>query len=121
MGVTYSVLFTGVETCLSPLSSVFHHSSPMRSYKIDTNECIKNGFASTGDIIRDHYGHHVKTFLSSYGDCPVLEAELQAILDGISLACRLGLFNTWGEADSSVVVHCIAEGGEPWATRIIQK
>ncbi|KAL2525897.1 Uncharacterized protein Adt_10951 [Abeliophyllum distichum] len=49
-----------------------------------------------------------------YGECTILEAELRAILDGITLAQRLGLSVLWVESDSTLAIHCITKGGGPW-------
>ncbi|KAL2526298.1 DUF4283 domain-containing protein [Abeliophyllum distichum] len=61
------------------------------STKINTDGCIRDGFASGGAIIRDHTGHCIRAFSASYRDIFILEAELRAILQGIELARRMGL------------------------------
>ncbi|KAL2518280.1 Ribonuclease H domain [Abeliophyllum distichum] len=74
-----------------PPTLVFWRTPPVGSYKINTDGCVKDGFASGGGIIRDSSGQCIRAFFSFYGDCTILEAELRALLDGIILAQRLGL------------------------------
>jgi ribonuclease HI len=93
---------------------VWWRTPAIGSVKINTDGCVKDGFASGGGIIRDHAGNCITAFSASYGQCLILEAELRAIRDGILLARDLGLSNIWVEADSSVATHCILRGGGPW-------
>ncbi|KAL2475249.1 Uncharacterized protein Adt_35985 [Abeliophyllum distichum] len=65
-----------------PPTLVFWRTPPVGSYKINTDGCVKDGFASGGGIIRDSSGQCIRAFFSFYGDCTILEAELRAILDG---------------------------------------
>ncbi|KAL2462072.1 RNase H domain-containing protein [Abeliophyllum distichum] len=97
-----------------PPTLVFWRTPPVGSYKINTDGCVKDGFASGGGIIRDSSGQCIRAFFSFYGDCTILEAELRAILDGIILAQRLGLSVLWVESDSTLAIHCITKGGGPW-------
>ncbi|KAL2524865.1 RNase H domain-containing protein [Abeliophyllum distichum] len=97
-----------------PPTLVFWRTPPVGSYKINTDECVKDGVASGGGIIRDSSGQCIRAFFSFYGDCTILEAELRAILDGIILAQRLGLSVLWVESDSTLAIHCIIKGGGPW-------
>ncbi|KAL2462289.1 RNase H domain-containing protein [Abeliophyllum distichum] len=97
-----------------PPTLVFWRTPPVGSYKINTDGCVKDGVASGGGIIRDSSGQCIRAFFSFYGDCTILEAELRAILDGIILAQRLGLSVLWVESDSTLAIHCITKGGEPW-------
>ncbi|KAL2481643.1 Uncharacterized protein Adt_34609 [Abeliophyllum distichum] len=97
-----------------PPTLVFWRTPPVRSYKINTDGCVKDGVASGGGIIRDSSGQCIRAFFSFYGDCTILEAELRAILDGIILAQRLGLSVLWVESDSTLAIHCITKGGGPW-------
>lgn len=86
----------------------------MRSYKINTDGCIKDGHASGEGISGDHIGHYIRAFSTSYGPCLILEVELRAILDGILLAEELGLSCFWIESDSTTTIHRITRGGGPW-------
>ncbi|KAL2512503.1 Uncharacterized protein Adt_18103 [Abeliophyllum distichum] len=86
-----------------------------RSYKVNTDGCVKDGFASGGGIIRDSSGQCFCAFFSSYGECPILEAELRAIFDGIILVQRLVLSDLWIESNSTLAIHCITKGGRPWS------
>ncbi|KAL2464859.1 Uncharacterized protein Adt_40710 [Abeliophyllum distichum] len=97
-----------------PPTLVFWHTPPVGSYKINTDGCVKDGFATGGGIIRDSSGQYIRAFFSFYGDCTILEAELRAILDGIIMAQRLGLSVLWVESDSTLAIHCITKGGGPW-------
>ncbi|KAL2531794.1 Uncharacterized protein Adt_05145 [Abeliophyllum distichum] len=97
-----------------PPTLVFWRTPPVGSYKINTDGCVKDGFASGGGIIRDSSGQCIRAFFSFYGDCTILEAELRAIRDGIILAQRLGLSVLWVESDSTLAIHCITKGGGPW-------
>ncbi|KAL2453113.1 Uncharacterized protein Adt_49387 [Abeliophyllum distichum] len=65
---------------------VFWRTPLVGSYKINTDGCVKDRFASGGGVIRDSSGQCIRAFFSFYGDCTILEAELRAILDGIILA-----------------------------------
>ncbi|KAL2497674.1 RNase H family protein [Abeliophyllum distichum] len=56
------------------------------SYKINIDGCVKDGFTSGEEIIRNSSGQCVRAFFSSYGECLILKAALRAILDGIILA-----------------------------------
>ncbi|KAL2455081.1 RNase H domain-containing protein [Abeliophyllum distichum] len=76
---------------LPPSALVYWHTPPRGSYKC------------------------VRAFFSSYGECPILEAELRAIFDGIILAQRLVLSYLWIESDSTLAIHCITRGGGPWS------
>ncbi|KAL2526397.1 Uncharacterized protein Adt_11451 [Abeliophyllum distichum] len=100
---------------ISPPVLVYWRTPPVGSYKVNTDGCVKDGFASGGEIIRDSSGQCVRAFFSSYGECPILEAELRAILDGIILARRIVLSPLWIEADSTLAIHCITKGGGPWS------
>ncbi|KAL2511702.1 Uncharacterized protein Adt_17302 [Abeliophyllum distichum] len=84
------------------------------SAKINTDGCVRDGFASGGSVIRDHIGHCIRAFSAGYGDIFILEVELRAILQGIELARRMGLVDLWIETDSTLAVHCISRGGGPW-------
>ncbi|KAL2500197.1 Uncharacterized protein Adt_25747 [Abeliophyllum distichum] len=64
-----------------PPTLVFWHTPPVGSYKINTDGCVKDGFASGRVIIRDSSGQCIRAFFSFYGDCIILEAELRAILN----------------------------------------
>ncbi|KAL2471104.1 Uncharacterized protein Adt_39240 [Abeliophyllum distichum] len=97
-----------------PPTLVFWRTPPVGSYKINTDGCVKDRFASGGGIIKDSSGQCIRAFFSFYGDCTILEAELRAILDGIILAQRLGLSVLWVESDSTLAIHCITKGGGPW-------
>ncbi|KAL2492109.1 Uncharacterized protein Adt_27737 [Abeliophyllum distichum] len=48
-------------------------------------------------------------------ECPILESEFQAILDGIILAQRFVLSDLWIESNSTLAIHCITRGGGPWS------
>ncbi|KAL2518747.1 Retrotransposon [Abeliophyllum distichum] len=100
---------------LPPPVLVYWRTPPGGSYKINTDGCVKDGFASGGRVIRDSSSQCVRAFFSSYGECPILEAELRAIFDGIILAQRLVLSDLWIESDSTLVIHCIPRGGGPWS------
>lgn len=63
----------------------------------------------------DHTRHYIRAFLSSYGLCLILEAELRAILDEILLARGIGLSAIWIEVDSAI--HYITRDGGPWKIR----
>ncbi|KAL2497407.1 RNase H domain-containing protein [Abeliophyllum distichum] len=78
---------------LPPPVLVYWHTPPVGSYKINTDRCVKDGFASRVEIIRDSSGQCVHIFFSSYGECPILQAELWAILDDIIIAQRIILSN----------------------------
>jgi ribonuclease HI len=114
--VTLAPLF-GISMTLPPPPPpimVVWRTPPVGSYKINTDGCVKEGFASGGGIIRDHTGHCIRAFSASYGPCLILEAELRAILDGILLARGLGISAIWVEVDSNIAIHCITRGGGPW-------
>ncbi|KAL2492604.1 Uncharacterized protein Adt_28232 [Abeliophyllum distichum] len=68
---------------------VYWRTPPVGSYKVNTDGCIKDGFASGWRIIRDSTSLCDRAFFSSYGECSILEAELKAILDDVE---DLGLF-----------------------------
>ncbi|KAL2497245.1 Retrovirus-related Pol polyprotein from transposon TNT 1-94 [Abeliophyllum distichum] len=70
----------------------------MGSYKVNTDGCAKDGFASGGGIIRDSLGQCIHAFFSSYGKCSILEVELRAIPDGIILAQRIVISDLWIES-----------------------
>ncbi|KAL2533869.1 RNase H family protein [Abeliophyllum distichum] len=94
---------------------VYSTSRILGSYKVNTDGCLKKRFASGWRIIRDSSSQCVRVFLSSYSKCPILEVELRAILDGIILAQRIVLLDLWIESDSTLAIHCITRGGEPWS------
>ncbi|XP_022866063.1 uncharacterized protein LOC111385868 [Olea europaea var. sylvestris] len=71
-----------------PPIMVVWRTPPVGSFKINTDGCVKDGFAS---------------------------AELRAILDGLLLARGLGISAIWLEADSTLAIHCITKGGGPWS------
>ncbi|KAL2503813.1 Uncharacterized protein Adt_19434 [Abeliophyllum distichum] len=64
---------------------------PVGSYKINTDGCVKDGFASGGGIIRDSSDRCIHAFFSSYGECSIMEVELGAILDGVIIVHRIVL------------------------------
>ncbi|KAL2498957.1 Uncharacterized protein Adt_24507 [Abeliophyllum distichum] len=97
-----------------PPTLVYWRVPSVGSTKINTDGCIRDGFASDGGIIRYHTGHCIRAFSASYGDIFILEAELRAILQGIELARRMGLVDLWIETDSTLAVHCISRGGGSW-------
>ncbi|KAL2513416.1 Uncharacterized protein Adt_19016 [Abeliophyllum distichum] len=55
-----------------PPMLVFWRTPPVGSYKINTDGCVKDGFASGGGIIRDSSGQCIRAFFSFYGDCTIL-------------------------------------------------
>ncbi|KAL2470921.1 RNase H domain-containing protein [Abeliophyllum distichum] len=93
-------------TLISPISNpptlVYWRAWSARSAKINTDGCVRGGFAGGGDVIRDHTGRCIRAFSAGYGDIFILEAELRAILQGIELARRMGLVDLWIEIDSTL-------------------
>ncbi|KAL2525859.1 Uncharacterized protein Adt_10913 [Abeliophyllum distichum] len=77
-------------TLISPTPNpptLVYWCAPSAGYaKINTDGCVKNGFASGGGVIIDHTGRCIRTFSTGYGDIFILETELRAILQGIELA-----------------------------------
>ncbi|KAL2527460.1 Uncharacterized protein Adt_12514 [Abeliophyllum distichum] len=106
-----------IYTILSIVASKpFHDRAPLvGSYKVNTDGCVKDRFASGGVIIRDSLGQCVRAFFSSYRECPILEAESRTILDDIILVQRIVLSNLWIETDFTLAIHCITRGGGPWS------
>ncbi|KAL2497047.1 Uncharacterized protein Adt_22597 [Abeliophyllum distichum] len=89
---------------------VYWRTSLVGSYKVNTDEYVKDRFASGCGIIRDSSGQCVHTFFSSYGECSILEADFKTIL-----AQKIGLSDLWIESDSTLAIHCIIRGGGPWS------
>ncbi|KAL2542268.1 Uncharacterized protein Adt_03246 [Abeliophyllum distichum] len=77
-------------TLISPIPNpptlVYWRAPSAGSTKINTDGCVRDGFASGEGIIRDNTGRCIKAFSAGYGDIFILEAELRAILQGIELA-----------------------------------
>ncbi|KAL2531469.1 Ribonuclease H protein [Abeliophyllum distichum] len=92
------------------MRSLAKGSAKLGYSKINTDGCVKYEFASRGGIIRDSLGQCVHAFFSLYRKCPILEAELRAIL-----AQRIVLSDLWIESDSTLAIHCIIRGGGPWS------
>ncbi|KAL2512769.1 RNase H domain-containing protein [Abeliophyllum distichum] len=108
----------GISLTTPSLSShvlVYWRTPLVGSYKVNIDGCVKDRFASGGEIINDSSGQCVHVFFSSYGECPILEAELRAILDGIILAQRIVLSDLWIELDSTLAIQCITSGGRHWS------
>ncbi|KAL2481154.1 Uncharacterized protein Adt_34120 [Abeliophyllum distichum] len=103
---------------LPPPVLVYWRTPPEGFYKVNIDGCVKDGFASRRGIIRDSSGQCVRAFFSSYGECPILEAELRAIFDGIIIAQRLVLSDLWIESDSTLAIHCITRGGGHWSIQV---
>ncbi|KAL2492075.1 Uncharacterized protein Adt_27703 [Abeliophyllum distichum] len=85
---------------------------------VNIDGCVKDEFASGGGIIRDSSVQCARAFFSSfssYSKCPILETELQAILDCIILAQRFVLSDLWIESNSTLAIHCITRGGGLWS------
>ncbi|KAL2534444.1 Uncharacterized protein Adt_07795 [Abeliophyllum distichum] len=89
---------------------VYWRTPPGGSYKVNTDGCVKDGFASRGWIIRDSSGQCVSAFFSSYGECSILEAELRAIFDGIILVQRLVLSD---DRNSATMLISVGGGLSP--------
>ncbi|KAL2462035.1 Uncharacterized protein Adt_45455 [Abeliophyllum distichum] len=82
---------TPISLTPNPSTLVYWRAPSTGSVKINTNGCIRDGFASGGGVIRDHTGCCIRAFSAGYGDIFILEAELMAILQDIELARRMGL------------------------------
>lgn len=89
----------------SPHVLIICHTPPMGSYKINTNDGVKDGFTSGGGIIRDQTRRCIGAFSSFYGACLILEAKLKAVL-GVSLLARgHGISCTWIKANLTATIH----------------
>ncbi|KAL2461890.1 RNase H domain-containing protein [Abeliophyllum distichum] len=98
---------------LHPPIFVYWRTPLVGSYIVNIDGCVKDGFASELGIIKDSSGQCVRVFFSSYGECPILEAELKTFLDSIILAQKIALSDLWIQSDSTLVIHCIIKGGRP--------
>lgn len=77
------------DLALTPPILVMCCTLPMGSYKINIGRCIKDGVASNGGIIQDHFGRCIRAFSTSYGTCLILEAKLELFLTGFLLPLDL--------------------------------
>ncbi|KAL2506484.1 Uncharacterized protein Adt_22105 [Abeliophyllum distichum] len=94
---------------------VYWSTPPVRSCRVNTDGCVKDGFASGGKIIRDSLGQCVRAFFSSYCECPILKAELRAILDSIILARRIAAVRHIRHLiafDRNTISHIYREGNQ---------
>ncbi|KAL2486743.1 Uncharacterized protein Adt_31499 [Abeliophyllum distichum] len=87
-----------ITSSIPPLVLVYWRIPSVESYKVNTDRWVKDGFTYGGKIIRNSSGQCVCTFFSSHDECPILEAKLRTILDGIILALKIVLLDLWIEA-----------------------
>lgn len=62
------------------------------------------GLSGGGGVLRDHGGSLVAAFLTYFGQCSSIEAELRAALEGLKLCISLGFVHIDIECDSLVLL-----------------
>lgn len=80
-------------------------------YTFNTDGSVwNNGNAAGGGVLRDEAGGWITGFAHNLGNCTIMEAELHAIWDAVSIARRLQINCLRVETDSNMAVQMICNG-----------
>lgn len=83
-------------------------SKPQTSeYKLNVDGSVKGVFSAGGGVVRNRQGDFVCGFSAPYDVKDVVEAELQALIDGLDICRVQGLENVCIETNFSTIVKVI--------------
>lgn len=87
---------------------------PFVKLNIDGSSLGNPGLLGGGGVIRNHCGDVLQAFSSFYGLCTNMEAEANALLEGIKLCNALGFGQVLAETDSQALLQAITCNEQPW-------
>lgn len=105
-----SILYFSISLPPSSPILVFWHAPRVRFYEYQRQSVLRGWFCKWWGIVWDQSRWCIHALFSSYGDYPIREAKLRAILHGIRITRRLGLTNSWIEVESSLEIYCLTCG-----------
>lgn len=88
---------------------------PAGTWKLNVDACVNevDGRFSIGGIVRNSNGYAILAFDKSRPR-PVLEGELQALKEGISIAASKNFSPLLVESDSLLAVQAVSQNSESW-------
>ncbi|XP_027103135.1 uncharacterized protein [Coffea arabica] len=83
--------------------------------KLNTDASVLIGKAAGGGVLRDHDGRVISAYYKEFGDLGVLEAEAQALLEGLQMCAERETGALTVESDSKVLVQLVnSEAVSKW-------